>query len=177
MAVLKKSVTTAWSFFELPEGVPPKGTFVATCIDIEDRFDVERKKFQSEEMERCDLTQFLFGFRDKQGNPHKIASRVMKISMNEKSSLYGWLRSWTGEAPKEGWDYVELKNTKAMITVDHEARKTGDGSYATIVSIMPVPEGVAEPAPSTRAAQPQPAKKAATRAAPVVETSDEEMPF
>jgi len=177
MAVLTAQVNNASRIFDLPADVlPAKGTFVATCIDIKDMFGVERKKYQSEETETVDLTGFLFGYRDKQGNAHKIASKGMKISGNEKSALFLFLKSWLGQAPKMGWDYMELKGTKALLTIDHEQRKNGEGQYATIVSISPLPDGMGggddEPAkPAVKQAK-------AAKPAPVVEEEDEDdVPF
>ena len=56
-----------------------------------------RAAHQSEETETVDLTGFLFGYRDKQGNAHNIASKGMKISGNEKSALFLFLKSWLGQ--------------------------------------------------------------------------------
>lgn len=178
MAILTAQVNNTSRIFDLPADVlPAKGTFVATCIDIKDMFGVERRKFQSEETETVDLTGFLFGYRDKQGNTHKIASKGMKISGNEKSALYLFLKSWLGQAPKMGWDYMELKGSKALLTIDHETRKSGEGQYATIVSISPLPDGMEQgtaPAPA-----PEKASKAKAAPAPVVveEEDDDEVPF
>ena len=177
MAVLKQTASSFGRVFDIPaEPIPAKGTFLATCLDVKDVFGVERRKFQSEETEKVDITAFLFGYRDKQGNAHRIASRDMKISANDKSSLYGFLKSWLGEGPKMGWDYCEMKGTKALITVDHEQRKNGDGFYATIVSLSPIPDGMETaptPAPKAKAAQ-----KPAPAPAPVVEEiEDDEVPF
>jgi len=173
MAVLTQTASSFSRVFDIPaDPLPAKGTFLATCIDVKDVFGVERRKFQSEKTEKVDITAFLFGYRDKAGNAHRIASRDMKISANDKSSLFAFLKSWLGQAPKMGWDYCEMKGEKALITVDHEARKNGDGFYATIVSVSPVPEGFGE---STAAPA---AKTAKAKPAPVVEIDeDEEAPF
>ena len=177
MAVLKTQTSTFSRVFEVPsDPIPAKGTFVASCLDVKDVFGVERRKFQSEEIEKVDITAFLFGYRDKQGNPHKIASRDLKISSYEKSALFAFLKSWLGEAPKMGWDYCEMKGQKALITVDHEQRKNGEGFYATIVSLSPIPDGMETtpaPAPKAKAAQ-----KPAPAPAPVIEEiEDDEVPF
>lgn len=76
MAVLQQPKSSS-SLFELPDELPPRGTFVATCIDIRDVFGVERQKFQSQEMEKVDVTAFLFGFRTRDGKPFKVATRAM----------------------------------------------------------------------------------------------------
>lgn len=152
----------------------PKGTYIATCIDIKDLFGVERRKFQSEEIEKVDLTAFLFGFRDKQGKPFKVASRSFRISGNEKSSLFAFLKAWLGEPPKMGWDYMELKARKALITVEHIPSAKNPGQvYAGIASISPVPEGYQVPpsAPAQPPAAPGPA------ATPAPQNEGDELPF
>ena len=137
-------------------GLAPAGTFKAKIIDIVDKFKVERRKFESEEMEIVDLTQFRFGYRDADGKPWTIDSKQMKISGNEKSSLYGLLKSILGKAPKMGWDYCELKGTDVFITVEHAEGKSM--TYANIVTVSPIPAGFgAAPAPKA-----EPAPKAAT---------------
>lgn len=176
MAVLQAQVNNVNRVFDLPADVlPAKGTHIATCIDVKDLFGVERKKFQSEETEKVDITAFLFGYRDKQGGQHRIATKPMKISNNDKSSLHLFLKSWLGEAPRNGWDYCEMKGKKALVTVDHEQRKNGEGQYATIVSVSPLPEGMSE-TPVAPAAK----VKAKPAPAPVeIEESEEadEVPF
>ena len=150
----------------------PKGTYIATCVDIKDQFGVERRKFQSDEIEKVDLTGFLFGFRDKAGQPFRVASRSFRISGNEKSSLFAFLKAWLGEPPKMGWDYMELKGRKALITVEHVPSTRNPGQvFSGIASISPVPEGFQVPAPG----QPPPAPTPA----PVPSAQDEgdELPF
>jgi hypothetical protein len=191
MAILKQP-TTSGSLFELPDELPPRGTFVATCIDVKDVFGVERKKFQSEETERVDVTGFLFGYRTRDGKPCRVASRSMKISGSEKSSLFGFLKAWLGRAPQFGWDYCTLKGQKALITVDHQPSRTRPGAvYAVIASVSPVPEGFGEapppasalvpppaPPPSPRPwEQPAPAASAPPPQAAPVEDAGDELPF
>ena len=163
---------TSSSLFELPNELPPRGTFVATCIDIKDVFGVERKKFQSEQIEKVNLTGFLFGFRNKDGKAHKVATRSMRISGNEKSGLYNFLKAWLGQPPLLGWDYMAMKGKKALVTVDHQPSHTKPGVVnAVISSISPVPEGFGETqVQSTSIAPPQ-------AAAPSVEDASDELPF
>ena len=184
MAVLKQPTSTG-SLFELGDQLPPRGTFVAKCIDVRDVFNVERKKYQSEELERVDLTGFLFGFRSKDGAPHKIASRSFRISGNEKSGLFAFLKAWLGQAPRYGWDYVEMKGKNALITVDHQPSRTKPGAvYAVIASISPLPEGYGETAAPAPAQQPPapaaaPVPPAQPPAAPGVSVDDsgDDIPF
>lgn len=170
MAILQQPKSTS-SLFELPEELPPRGTFVATCIDIRDVFGVERQKYQSQEMEKVDLTAFLFGFRTKDGKPFRVATRAMRISGSEKSGLFNLLKSWLGQAPRYGWDYMEMKGKKALITVDHQPSRTKPGAvYAVIASISPLPEGYGE-----QPQAPQPTPPAPT--SPSVEDTPDEVPF
>ena len=163
---------TSSSLFELPEELPPRGTFVATCIDIKDVFGVERKKFQSEQTEKVDLTAFLFGFRAKDGKPFKIATRAMRISGNEKSSLFTFLKSWLGQTPRLGWDYMEMKSRKALITVDHQASHSKPGMVNAVIAVIsPVPEGFGEAQANAVSAAPS------QNTAPSVEDAQDELPF
>ena len=183
MAVLTKPVSTgAGRMFDTGDEIPAKGTFVATCIDVKDVYGVERRKFESEEMEKVDLTAFLFGYRDEAGNPHKISTKSMKISGNEKSALYGFLKSWLGTSPAYGWDYSEMKGKKALITIDHQMGRMGDREWANIVTISPVPAGLVSSAAVPAAVPavkkgPQPTAEELAKAKAVAAKLEEEMPF
>ena len=115
-------------------------------IDICDEFGVQRTKFQSTEIETVDLTTFLFGFRDAQGFEHRVASRRMKISGNEKSTLFAFLKGLLGRAPVFGWDYCELRGAQCLLTVEHITRRDGTGVFAAIAALSPLPAGYAGPA-------------------------------
>jgi hypothetical protein len=174
MAILQKSESKAFSLYTREETSPdcPAGTFVATCIDIRDEFGVTRKKYQSEETEVVDLTAFLFGYRGEDNAPYKIATRNMKISGNEKSTLFGFLRGWLGKAPQFGWDYCELKGKTCLITVETEERKSGDGEFSKIVNVSPVPAGMGRATPKAKA---QPVAPPAP--VPEPELADDQLPF
>lgn len=158
MAEFKPSTSSSSSPWNLQEERPPEGSFVAKIIACQDEFGVTRPKFENPmENEVVDRTIFLFGFRDKAGHPHKIASRWMRISGNEKSALFQFLRSACGKPFPYGQDYSKDKSVGGMIgrdvliTINHEAKKNGSGTYPVILSISPVPEGF-----SQAAAVPQP---------------------
>ena len=182
MAILKQPTNHNHPFADqISEDLAPAGTFVATVIDIQDVFGVERQKFQSTEMEKVDLTCFLFGFRDAQGAPHKVASRQMRISGNEKSALFHFLKSLLGKAPAYDWDYCMLKGQKCLLTVEHIQRRDGSGVFAAIAALSPVPVGygtvTGRPAPAA-APQPQPAAlRMAPQQAPVAPPVEDEIPF
>ena len=131
-------------FLELvKDDLAPAGTWVATIIDIRDQFGIVRPSFDNPQVtEVVDLTTFLFGFRDQAGQPHRIASKTMRISGNEKSTLFGFLKAALGCAPKYGWDYCEMKGRKCLVTVAHEQRHNGQGVFPSIAALCPVPAGM-----------------------------------
>jgi hypothetical protein len=66
----------------------------------------------------------------------------MKISGNEKSSLFAFLKSLLGHAPQYGWDYMALKGAQCLVTVEHIQRRDGTGVFAGIAALSPVPQGM-----------------------------------
>lgn len=143
MAVLEKPMVNSDPFTErVGPGLSAPGTFVAVVEDIVDEFQVERRKFQSEELEKVDLTCFLFQYQDGSGKVNRISSRRMKISGHEQSTLFGFLKSILGRAPRMGWDYLELKGHRCLITVEHLPRRDGQGVFAAIASLSPLPPGM-----------------------------------
>ena len=146
MAILQEQSSKSNNPFleQVKDDVAPAGTWVATIIDIRDQFGVVRPSFDNPQVtEVVDLTTFLFGFRDQAGQPHRIASKTMRISGNEKSTLFGFLKAAMGCAPKYGWDYCELKGKRCLITVAHEQKRNGQGIYPTIAALCPVPSSFA----------------------------------
>lgn len=124
--------------FEIGD-LAPAGTYVATCLEVQDQFGVERSKFENpNEKETLDVTRFLFGFRGQDGRIYRVQSFEFRISGSPKSNLFKFLTSWLGNPPKYGWDYCELKGQGAMITVAHKQSRDGTKTYANIVGISPV---------------------------------------
>jgi len=171
MAVLQEQMSKSVNpFVELvKDDLAPAGTWVATIIDIRDQFGVVRPSFDNPQvMETLDQTTFLFGFRDQAGQPHRIASKTMRISGHEKSNLMAFLKSAMGATPKYGWDYCEMKGKKCLITVSHEAKRNGTGIYPMIAALCPVPAGMVLPGvPSDGLAPAAPVQAAPVQAAPV----------
>ena len=155
MALLIQPVVSGNVFSEqIGDDLAPAGTFMATIIDIVDQFGVQRQKFQSQELEVVDLTTFLFGFRDQQGFEHRVASRRMKISGNEKAALFSFLKCLLGRAPQYGWDYVSVKGMQCLLTVEHVTKRDGTGVFAAIAALSPVPAGFGQAAPAAPAPRP-----------------------
>jgi hypothetical protein len=171
MAVLTQPTDSSNPFVDvIGDDLAPAGTYIATVIEVRDEFGVVRTKFQSTETEKVDLTTFLFGFRDAQGQPHRVASRRMKISGNEKSALFSFLKSLLGKAPEYGWDYCTLKGAQCLLTVEHVKRKDGVGVFASIAALSPVPQGLGTPA-TAPAPAPRPPSAAPTRQIPALRPS------
>ncbi len=168
MAVPKQTVSTG-PLFDLGDRIAPCGTHSATCINVRDLFNTERKKFQSEEIETVDVTGFLFGFRTSDGQAHRVATRAFKISGSQKSGLFNFLKSWLGQAPKFGWDHRTMKGRKALIVVAHQPGRTRPGQmFAVIASISPQPARHDELPAQTPARAPVPAHTPRpTQSAPV----------
>jgi len=142
MAVLQQPVVSGNVFADqIGDDLAPAGTYVAMVIDIRYEFGVQRQKFQSTESEMVDLTTFLFGFRDAQGYEHRVASRRMKISGNEKAALFAFLKCLLGRAPQYGWDYMAVKGAQCLLTVEHVTKRDGSGVFAAIAALSPVPAG------------------------------------
>ena len=118
---------------------PPKGRFIATCIEVHDELGVERQKFESSETEIVDLTTFYFGFKDREGRPHVVKSKSMKLSLHEKAALVKFIKGWTGKPPAAGFDTQSLRGLGAEIRVERVASmKTPGREYANIAYIGPV---------------------------------------
>lgn len=179
MAVLEQPVYADRPFADvLGDSLPPAGTYIAQILEIQDDFGVRRKKYQSEEVETVDLTAFLFGFRDAAGALHRVSSKQMRISGNEKANLFVFLKMILGKAPPYGWDYCSLKGRKVLLTVEHLPRRDGNGVFGAIASLSPLPagmeSGVRSSAPTAVPSPPAPA--AAAVPGPSVD-GDEEFQF
>ena len=119
----------------------PEGTYPAVCNYIKDELNVERKKFNSEELEIADVTQFSFIVYTNE-KPYTVKTKKMKINGHSNSALCKFLSSWLGGIPmEEGWDYCVLKGNKAFISIKH-TKGSGDIEFANISNIMPLPEGM-----------------------------------
>lgn len=126
--------------FEI-EALAPAGTHIATCLDINDQFGVQRPNFDNPAlMEARDVTRFLFGFRTPDGGHHLVESFEFRISGSPKANLMKFLASWLGRPPEFGWDYCELKGEGALIEVTRKASTDGVRTFANITAIQPVPE-------------------------------------
>ena len=183
MAILKEPTGGANQFGPAITKLAPKGTYLATVVDIIDTFGVERPKFEDPAvLEKVDLTIFVFGFKGKDGQLSLVKSGDMRISGNEKSKLYGFLQQMTGEPPKYGWDYCELLGSGAQITVSHkESKRTAGKFYAVISALSPVMDEVKDKVQPKAAfaalLDPDKAPNETAKAATPADDEDADMPF
>ena len=117
--------------------IAPAGQYIGVRLKVIDLFDVERKKFQSEEMEKTDMTRFVFGIVDQQGHQYLLQTFEYKISGANNSNLFKFLTAWLGRPPEMGWDYCEMEGQGAMITTMVEV-SSQQRQYSKIVGIAPV---------------------------------------
>jgi len=147
MAVLQAPPVSS-PFGDLP--LAPGGTFAAICIDVVDQFGVTKRKWQSEELETLDVTTFLFEFRS---GPEtcRVATGEMRISGHPKAALFKFLRSWLGKPPAYNWDYCELKGSPALVTIEHVQRHDGQGMWAKLSNVSPMPTAPGQGLPQPEA--------------------------
>lgn len=141
MAILKASNNNPARRIKSDE-LPPKGRYIAVCIANDDRFGVERQKFESTEMEIVDLTTFYFGFKTKEGVPMVIKTRDFKIAktnpFHEKAALMGFIKQWAEFAPTSGFDTASLVGRGAEIRIEHKPNRDGTRFYANLTVVLPV---------------------------------------
>lgn len=153
----------------LIEGIVPKGTYIATCIEVEDAFGVQRPLYDDPTiMETVDLTSFYFGMKNKAGEMFIIKSRAFKLSLHEKSALFQFLKAWNGEPPQAGFDTECMIGKGAQISVEHSVSQKGK-TFANIGTISPVLEGLEGKVVSKDAYLPN--------LAPTKVTNSDEIPF
>lgn len=138
MAVLTEPKSTG-GFGPRIKEMAPKGTHLATLIDVQDYYDVVRPTFENPSItEKVDLTVFVFGL-EKDGVLHLAKSPDMRISGNSKSTLYKFIHQMTGEPPAYGKDTKELIGLGVQLTVAHrESKRTPGKLYAYISAVSPL---------------------------------------
>jgi hypothetical protein len=138
MAVLTEPKATG-GFGPRIKEMAPKGTHLATLVDVQDYPNVVRPTFENPSInETVDLTVFVFGFK-KDETLYLVKSPDMRISGNPKSKLYGFVQQITGEPPTYGKDTKDLIGTGVQLTVAHrESKRTPGKMYAYISAVSPL---------------------------------------
>ena len=121
------------------ESEAPAGQYIGTCVKIIDQFGVTRKKFQSNEDIKKDVTRFVFGVYAPDNKLYIVQTFEFTISASKDANLMAFLKAWRGSEAPLGWDYCEMEGQGAAITIQHVVSKRNPSkSYAQISSIGPV---------------------------------------
>jgi hypothetical protein len=137
MTVLKKNASETGSRSEYA-GDLPAGSYDGICVDVREDFGVERRKYRSEQTERCDVIRFEFEVTAMSGAMRRIRTREMKISLHEKSALCAFLSAWCGQPPQDGFDTGDLIGRPAALTLSHVASTAEPGRiFVRIAAIAP----------------------------------------
>lgn len=139
------------------EDLPPPNQYVAVCLRVNDLFDQERPTFENpKETEIKDVTRFIFGVKDQQGNLYLVQTFEFTISGAPGSNLVKFLTAWLGQSPAMGWDYSEMRGRGAMITIQHKQSRANPGkTYANISGIAPVFQQLAHLIPNAAEFEPK----------------------
>jgi len=126
------------------EELCPQGTHVAVIGRIDDRFGVERPKYENPtETEKVDETRFTFGVVV-DGAAYRVQTYPFRISGHPKSNLVKFLTALLGRPPKLGWDYCELVGSGCIITVEHKENRDGTRTYAAVTAVRPVKDSLSD---------------------------------
>lgn len=124
---------------KMPTSKIPVGSYIATCTGIiEDAIP--------ESQYNPDIYRFLFdvdGKKDDEGN-QATTDAISSRALSPKSKLWDWLVAF-GLNPQVGKtiDLEGVIGRKVMIVVEQ------NGEYTRVGKLVPLPEGMAQPAPST----------------------------
>ena len=152
MAQLPQQVESHRAFDASPE-LPPAGTYIAVCTDIRDQPDYQQANFETGKIDSFFAVAFQFGFL-KQGKIHHVAKEGIRLSSHDKSTLVGMLTAWNGVKPAVGFDTEAQRGKGAMITIGHQVAQKSGKTYAKLISVVGVPEGI--PLPAGIAVKPAP---------------------
>ena len=145
MAIMATNENTGGSFV-----LVPAGTHIARCYSmIHIGTGVEmymgKEKIQNKVRITFELPTELMEFKDGEGKKPMTISKDFTLSMYEKANLRKVLEGWRGkgftEDEAKAFNVAVLIGKPCMVTVVHQAKKDGSGSYATINSISGLPKG------------------------------------
>ena len=125
----------------------PAGTFIASCIDVEDLGIVKSEyNGKTKSQHKVNIIWQIDEKRD-DGQPFRPRKRYT-LSLHEKATLRKDLESWRGrqftEAELDGFDLEALLGAPAMICIVQNAVK--GQVYANVTAIMKAPKGMQAPA-------------------------------
>jgi hypothetical protein len=130
--------------------IAPEGAHVARCYQIIDKGTTFDEKWGNKKRK----VQFLFElpletavFSEDKGEQPFYVKTVFNLSMGEKASLRKFVESWIGkkmtDAQAGDFDIIKLLGHSCMVNIAHNGKD--DRTYANIMSISPLPKGMACP--------------------------------
>ena len=130
--------------------IAPEGAYPARCYQIIDKGTTFDEKWGNKKRK----VQFLFElptetavFSEDKGEQPFYVKGVFNLTMGEKASLRKFIESWVGkkltDAQAGDFDITKLLGHPGMINIGHTGKE--DRVYANIMSISPLPKGLACP--------------------------------
>lgn len=126
----------------------PAGAHAARCFRV---IDLGTQTFtvvgETKQAHQCLITWEL-GKTMEDGKPFTINEKYT-VSLHEKAKMRSVLESWRGkkftEAERKGFDLKNILGKVCFLNIVHTSRNGKE--YANVASVMPVPDGIASPAP------------------------------
>jgi hypothetical protein len=130
--------------------IAPEGAYPARCYQIIDKGTTFDEKWGNKKRK----VQFLFElptetavFSEDKGEQPFYVKGVFNLTMGEKASLRKFIESWIGkkltDAQAGDFEITKLLGHPGMINIGHTGKE--DRVYANIMSISPLPKGLACP--------------------------------
>ena len=115
------------------------GTYPATLADCIYEEGIERRKFESDEMEECNLAIFLFAYLDDDDEVVFAQTFSYKVSTSEKSSFIKFLSNMRGKTPPlDGtYDWHTEMGRKVNLTIESKTSKKGT-VYGAVTGVAPL---------------------------------------
>ncbi len=130
----------------------PPGTYPARCVQVVDLGTQHSEKFNNKRHEvrlTWELPTQRHVFNEDKGEEPFLLSRRFTLSLNRKSSLFGFLMAWRGRAFTDeelrGFDVSCLLGAPCLLTVVH----SDNGEYANVQAAAKLPKGMDCPEPIT----------------------------
>lgn len=126
--------------------LPPAGAVAARCNRVIDLGSQESTFEGKTTLKRKILLSWELAELRADGSPFQI-SRRFGLSLHENATLRAFLQAWRGrpftDEELQGFDLRKLINAPCLLNIGHTSRNGKD--YANILSISPLPKGMAAP--------------------------------
>jgi hypothetical protein len=128
-----------------PYTLPPEGQFQFVCVDGIDLGLHANAAYGGKVEEK-----YAFVFQIDEPNPDtgkrfELAQRFT-LSVGAKSNLVKFLGQWRGKSlsadeAKAGVNLALMEGLNGFLVIEHKASKSGDKTFANILSVSPLPKG------------------------------------